>query len=109
MSAAEKLAGAAPGSAPDWNSINWSKVRRTVHRLQARIVKAIQPSRRVPRGAWRRLEPYDAKVSRTVLRGRGDSNVSLLPCLRHEVSTVFVAPRWKRGHATECSVIRDLP
>src|SRR5262249_37449429 len=30
-------------------------------------------------GRWRRLEPYDGKLSRTVLRGRGDSNVALLP------------------------------
>src|SRR6516165_4729049 len=34
MTAAEMLAGAAPGRAPDW------KVWWTVHRLQARIVKA---------------------------------------------------------------------
>ena len=45
MSAAEKLAGAAPDPTPDWNSIDWGKVRRTVRRLQARIVKAIQEER----------------------------------------------------------------
>jgi len=45
MSAAEKLAGAAPDCGPDWNSIDWRKVRRHVRRLQARIVKAIQESR----------------------------------------------------------------
>jgi RNA-directed DNA polymerase len=45
MSAAEKLAGAAPGHAPDWNSIPWSNVRRHVCRLQARIVKATQEGR----------------------------------------------------------------
>jgi hypothetical protein len=33
--------GAAPGHAPDWNSIHWKKVWRTVRRLQARIVKAV--------------------------------------------------------------------
>src|SRR5450755_4565313 len=45
MSAAEKLAGAAPDNVPDWKSIDWSKVRRNVSRLQARIVKAIQEGR----------------------------------------------------------------
>src|SRR6266480_715557 len=37
MSAAEMLAGAAPERAPDWHSIDWKKVWRTVRRLQARI------------------------------------------------------------------------
>src|SRR5262249_59789082 len=37
--------GAAPGHAPDWNSINWKKVWRTVRRLQARIVKAVREGR----------------------------------------------------------------
>ena len=41
MSAAEMLAGAAPGRTPDWHSIEWKKVWRTVRRLQARIVKAV--------------------------------------------------------------------
>ena len=37
MSAAEMLAGAAPERAPDWHSIAWKKVGRTVRRLRARI------------------------------------------------------------------------
>lgn len=45
MSAAEKLAGAAPGPAVDWHSIDWRKVYRTVRRLQARIVKALRQGR----------------------------------------------------------------
>src|SRR3954465_7031736 len=45
MSAAEVLAGAAPGCAPDWHSIDWKKVYRTVRRLQARIVKAVRAGR----------------------------------------------------------------
>jgi hypothetical protein len=40
MSAAEMLAGAAPGRAPDRHSLEGKKVGRTVRRLQARIVKA---------------------------------------------------------------------
>src|SRR6202008_4490293 len=45
MSAAEMPAGAAPDLAPDWHSINWKKVWRTVRRLQARIVKAVAEGR----------------------------------------------------------------
>jgi RNA-directed DNA polymerase len=45
MSAAEMLAGAAPGLATDWHSIEWKKVYRTVRRLQARIVKAVREGR----------------------------------------------------------------
>ena len=41
MSAAEMLAGAAPGRTPDWYSLEGKKVWRTVRRLQARIVKAV--------------------------------------------------------------------
>ncbi len=40
MSAAEMLAGAAPGRASDWHSLEGKKVWRTVRRLQARMVKA---------------------------------------------------------------------
>jgi RNA-directed DNA polymerase len=45
MSAAEMPAGAAPGPALDWHSIDWRKVYRTVRRLQARIVKAVRAGR----------------------------------------------------------------
>src|SRR5437588_8688475 len=45
MSAAEMLAGAAPERTPDWHSIAWKKVWRTVRRLQARIVKAVAEGR----------------------------------------------------------------
>ena len=45
MSAAEMLAGAAPNRTPDWHSIEWKKVWRTVRRLQARIVKAVTEGR----------------------------------------------------------------
>jgi RNA-directed DNA polymerase len=45
MSAAEMPAGAAPERTPDWHSIDWKKVWRTVRRLQARIVKAVAEGR----------------------------------------------------------------
>ncbi len=45
MSAAEMPAGAAPDRTPDWHSIDWKKVWRTVRRLQARIVKAVAEGR----------------------------------------------------------------
>jgi RNA-directed DNA polymerase len=50
MSAAEMLAGAAPERTPDWHSIDWRKVWRTVRRLQARIVKA------VAQGRWNKVK-----------------------------------------------------
>ena len=45
MSATEMSAGAAPDRTPDWHSIDWKKVWRTVRRLQARIVKAVAEGR----------------------------------------------------------------
>src|ERR1700693_3245388 len=45
MSAAEMPAGAAPKPTPDWHSIDWKAVWRTVRRLQARIVKAVAEGR----------------------------------------------------------------
>src|SRR5215472_16217933 len=45
MSAAEMPAGAAPKPTPDWHSIEWKNVWRTVRRLQARIVKAVAEGR----------------------------------------------------------------
>jgi transposase len=45
MSAAATLAGAAPGLALDWHSIDWKKVYRNVRRLPARIVKALREGR----------------------------------------------------------------
>ena len=50
MSAAEMPAGAAPERTPDWHSIDWKKVWRTVRRLQARIVKA------VAEGGWNKVK-----------------------------------------------------
>jgi RNA-directed DNA polymerase len=43
-------AGAAPDQTPDWHSIPWSKVWRTIRRLQARIVKA------VAQGRWNKVK-----------------------------------------------------
>jgi len=45
MSQAATSEGAAPRGTPDWHSIPWKKVHRTVRRLQARIVKALQEGR----------------------------------------------------------------
>jgi RNA-directed DNA polymerase len=57
MSAAEMLAGAAPERTPDWHSIDWKKVWRTVRRLQARIVKA------VAEGRWNKVECTSPRVT----------------------------------------------
>src|SRR5437763_6323112 len=53
MSAAAMLAGAAPRRTPDWHSIDWRKVWRTVSRLQARIVRA------VAEGRWNKVKGMD--------------------------------------------------
>src|SRR5262249_7421225 len=45
MSAAATPAGAAPGLATGWHSIDWKAVHRNVRRLQARIVKAVREGR----------------------------------------------------------------
>ena len=50
MSVAEKLTGATRDRTPHWHSINWMKVKRTVRRLQARIVKAVQS------GKWHKVK-----------------------------------------------------
>ena len=50
MSAAEMLAGAAPGRAPDWHSLAGKKVGCTVRRLPVRIVKAAAKRPRPARG-----------------------------------------------------------
>jgi RNA-directed DNA polymerase len=50
MSADAKPAGAVPDRVRDWHSIDWKKVSRTVRRLQARIVKAVQE------GSWNKAK-----------------------------------------------------
>ena len=54
-----------------------------MHRLQMGIVEATQPEERlwgrVPQGAFQRLEPDEAKVSRPVPRGGGGGNTAPLP------------------------------
>src|SRR3954451_5428383 len=45
LSQAARPAGATPRGTPDWHAIPWKKVLRTVRRLQARIVKALQEGR----------------------------------------------------------------
>ncbi len=60
----------------EWPVTNWRKAYRTVRRLQMRIVKAIN---RVLHWAFERLELYEGKLSRTVLRGGGGSNATSLP------------------------------
>ena len=42
--------GAVSHLSTDWHSINWKKVYRTVRRLQARIVKAVQAGARAMGG-----------------------------------------------------------
>jgi RNA-directed DNA polymerase len=50
MSTDRKTAGAVPDWTIDWHSINWKQVHRTVRRLPARIVKAVQE------GKWHKVK-----------------------------------------------------
>ena len=79
MTAVATLAGAPTYEAMDWFSIDWQKVNRNVRRLQARIVKAIGSTAASYHRAFERLEPCALKGARTVPRGPGASNGSLLP------------------------------
>lgn len=82
---AHRAAGASLHSQVDWNSINWKRVNHNVRHLQKRIVQAQQQeltSTAAPRPlqrTFKRLELLAAKVARAVLRGRGGSDVALLP------------------------------
>jgi len=64
MAAAEMPAGAAPEHTPDWHSIDWRKVWRTVRRLQARIVKA------VTEGRWNKVEALVYLLTQKRQKGR---------------------------------------
>jgi hypothetical protein len=82
-------AGAVSNETMTWHDIEWEKVHRNVRRLQARIVKATRDrfttgvsllgNRVLSRKAFEMLELCEGRLSRTVLRGRGVSNGSLLP------------------------------
>ena len=74
-------AGAVSHPTVNWNAIDWQTIHETVRRPQVRIVKAIQLSvvKPCPERAFERLERYDWKLSRTVLRGLRGSNASWLP------------------------------
>ena len=77
-----RTAGAAFQVEVDWHAMDWHQAHRTVNRLQARIVKAMQEEtlrNRVPQRAFERLELHDGKLSRAVLRGRGGVAAALLP------------------------------
>ena len=54
-SGAQCATGTAPQGLPDWNAINWRQVGRSVHRLQARIAKAMREGRRGKVHALRRI------------------------------------------------------
>ncbi len=61
-------AGAPSTYAMNWNRINWLKVNAFVYRMQMRIAKSNWVGREIP--TFEGLEPYDGKLSSTVLRGR---------------------------------------
>ena len=76
----------APHDPIRWDAIHWPTVHDQVRRLQVRIAKAAgegtlqQPGRFG--GLSKILEPYDGKLSRTVLRGEGGRRAPDLPGAR---------------------------
>ena len=64
-----------------WEAIDWPKARREVRRLQVRIAKAVTViAGLLHKGSLEpMLEPYEGKLSRTVLRGGRSGNAPSLP------------------------------
>jgi hypothetical protein len=67
--------GAVSSEAALWYAIDWQAIHRNVRRLQVCIAQATYQSRVSLKEAFEGLEPDEAKVSRPVLRGRGDRKV----------------------------------
>jgi len=82
----------APHDPIRWDAIHWPTVHDQVRRLQVRIAKAAgegtlqQPGRFG--GLSKMLEPYDGKLSRTVLRGEGGRKAPDLPGAAKEIETI---------------------
>jgi len=51
-----------------WDDIPWDLIENKVHQIQTRIVKYLKKAW-MSKDVLFRLEPYDGKLSRTVLRG----------------------------------------
>jgi len=69
-----------------WKAIEWLRVKQEVRRLQMRIAKAthLPPRDHNLVHRFERLEPYEGKLSRTVLRGAWAGNSPRLLGSRHE-------------------------
>jgi RNA-directed DNA polymerase len=65
---AAPTAGAASHPAHDWHGIDWSRVVRTVRRLQARIVKATQAGRWGTVNALHHLLPHSFSATALAVR-----------------------------------------
>ena len=65
-----------------WQLIDWERARCIVKKLQRRIVKAVLIMAASSHLRLSMLERYEAKVSRTVLRGGRGSNPPDLPDFR---------------------------
>jgi hypothetical protein len=70
----------------DWNTVDWRRAERRVRNLRQRIFRASQQGDHCKAASLQNerrrndpLEPCAGKLARTVLRGRGHSDVSLLP------------------------------
>ena len=76
MTATGKEADAPLDPSRSWKATDWPAISETVRRLQVTIAEVASGGDRVPRdgGASGVLEPYEGKLSRTVLGGAGAGN-----------------------------------
>lgn len=85
-------ADAPPNQVRSWKAINWQAAQNQVSRLQLRIAKAVEHnSSRTARSLWV-LEPYDGKLSRTVLRGERGRKAPALPDQAHPDASLWPGP-----------------
>ena len=79
-----------------WQLIDWERARCIVKKLQRRIVKAVLIMAASSHLRLSMLERYEAKVSRTVLRGGRGSNPPDLPDF---LATAQPCPSGRRGRS----------
>ena len=91
-------------SCPDWQGINWSRVKRQVQRLQARIVKAAQDGRygKVKALQWLLTHSFSGKalaVKRvTENRGKHTPGVDNIVWKTSKAKTNAIASLKRRGY-----------
>lgn len=81
MTSSKEMVHSSTGRKANWHSMDWDKARSEVRRLQMRIAKAVKLTVGLlqPGQPFEMLEPYDGKLSRTVLRRRPGRKPRELP------------------------------